>query len=108
MVHDGFLRDFLHSLAAAPAIPDLPFHLRPDQLAHFRREGYGDAVMKLGNLLFVHGFLLAREAGLSKRQTIEAIRIASIPEDEFEALIESGNPPTVTQFADLAIPASSA
>lgn len=44
---------------------------------------------------------VAREAGLSKRQEVTASRIAAIPEDQFEELIESEQPPTVTELADL-------
>src|SRR5579862_1494348 len=44
---------------------------------------------------------LAREAGLSKRQKDTALRVARIPKDLFEALVESDNPPSVTQLAEL-------
>jgi len=44
---------------------------------------------------------IALEAGLSKRQKVTALRIASIPKDQFEALIESDNPPTVTALAEV-------
>jgi len=32
---------------------------------------------------------VARDAGMSKRQKDEAIRIARVPEDEFEAAVEA-------------------
>lgn len=41
----------------------------------------------------------ARDDGLSKRQAVTAVRVAKIPEEEFEKQIESENPPTVTQLA---------
>ena len=41
----------------------------------------------------------ATHAGMSKRQKDTALRVASVPADEFEAAIESDNPPTVTQLA---------
>jgi ParB family chromosome partitioning protein len=43
----------------------------------------------------------ATDAGLSKRQKDTALRLASVPEDEFERLVESDNPPTVAQLAEL-------
>jgi hypothetical protein len=45
----------------------------------------------------------AREAGLSERQQNTALRMASIPRDEFERVIESVNPPTVTGLAERGI-----
>lgn len=43
----------------------------------------------------------AEAAGLSKDQEKQARRVASIPEDEFEALIErEGGPPTVSELAE--------
>ncbi len=45
---------------------------------------------------------IAAAVGMSRRQIQDAKAIASIPEEEFERLIESDNPPTVTAFADLA------
>jgi hypothetical protein len=36
----------------------------------------------------------AKEAGLSERQRKTALRIASIPKEQFEAMVESENPPT--------------
>lgn len=41
----------------------------------------------------------ATNAGLSKRQKDTALRVANVPEDEFEAAVESDEPPTVTQIA---------
>ena len=37
----------------------------------------------------------ATDAGLSERQRKTALRVANIPEQEFEEAIESENPPTV-------------
>ena len=45
----------------------------------------------------------AREAGMSKHQQVQAVRIASIPEDDFEAQVESPKPPTLTQLASQGI-----
>ena len=42
----------------------------------------------------------ARDAGLSKRQKDTALRVASIPKEDFEALVESEEPPTVTALAE--------
>lgn len=38
---------------------------------------------------------------MSRRQIQQAIAVASIPEAEFTALIESDNPPTVTHLAEI-------
>ncbi len=42
----------------------------------------------------------AKDAGLSRDQKVQALRLANIPKDEFEGLIESDNPPTITQLAE--------
>lgn len=41
----------------------------------------------------------AAEAGLSKHQAVQAVRVARVPKDEFDELVESDNPPTVTELA---------
>ncbi len=43
----------------------------------------------------------ARDAGLSDRQRVTALRVNNVPRDEFERLIESDDPPTVTKLAEL-------
>jgi hypothetical protein len=43
---------------------------------------------------------VAEDAGLSLRQKRTALRVANVPEAEFEELIESEDPPTVTQLAE--------
>lgn len=43
----------------------------------------------------------AEDAGLSDWQRKTALRVASIDKDEFERVIESDNPPTVTQLAEM-------
>ena len=43
----------------------------------------------------------ATQAGLSERQKVTALRAASVPKEQREALIESDNPPTVTKLAEL-------
>jgi hypothetical protein len=42
----------------------------------------------------------AAEAGLSERQAKTALRVANIPEQEFERQIESEDVPTITELAD--------
>jgi hypothetical protein len=42
----------------------------------------------------------AERAGLSLRQQITAGQIANIPREEFESLVESDNPPTITELAE--------
>jgi hypothetical protein len=43
----------------------------------------------------------AAAAGLSKDQTVQAVRVANVPAEQFEAVIESKKPPTVTALAEL-------
>jgi hypothetical protein len=45
-------------------------------------------------------FDAARAAGLSRGQMVTALRVAAIPTDEFERLVESDAPPTVTALAE--------
>jgi hypothetical protein len=42
----------------------------------------------------------AEAAGLSRGRMWRAMKVADIPEDEFERLIESDNPPTVTELVE--------
>jgi len=42
----------------------------------------------------------ATDAGLSEYQTATAVRVANVPEEEFEQQVESDNPPTVTKLAE--------
>lgn len=41
----------------------------------------------------------ARDAGMSRHQQIQSTRIANIPDDEFEAQVDSDTPPTLSQLA---------
>lgn len=43
---------------------------------------------------------VARDAGISERQQKTAMRVAAVPQDEFEYLTESDKPATVTQLAE--------
>jgi len=43
----------------------------------------------------------AEAGGFSKKQEVQAVRVANVPEPEFEALIESEHPPTITALAEL-------
>ena len=43
---------------------------------------------------------VAEAAGLSRDQQVTAVRVANVPAEEFEAAIESDNPPTVTKLAE--------
>lgn len=42
----------------------------------------------------------AESAGLSERQRKTALRVANVPAEEFEAAVESENPPTITALAE--------
>lgn len=41
----------------------------------------------------------AREAGMSKHQQVQATRVASVPQAEFDRQVESDTPPTITHLA---------
>jgi hypothetical protein len=51
---------------------------------------------------------LAHEAGISLHFYRQAVRVANIPTDEFERLVESDNPPTGETLANLVADAASA
>jgi hypothetical protein len=42
----------------------------------------------------------ATDAGLSERQKVTALRVASVPLDEFASAVESDSPPTITELAE--------
>lgn len=42
----------------------------------------------------------AEAAGMSRKQMYRALWVARLPEEEFEAAIESDDPPSVTELAD--------
>jgi hypothetical protein len=42
----------------------------------------------------------SRNAGLSKDQAVQALRLANVPTDLFEEQVESATPPTVTELAN--------
>lgn len=42
----------------------------------------------------------AERAGMSKRQEVTAVRVANVPETEFEEAVEGDKPPTVTALAE--------
>jgi hypothetical protein len=43
----------------------------------------------------------AELAGMSEHQQLQAVRVASIPKEQFEKLVEGDTPPTVTALAEL-------
>lgn len=45
-------------------------------------------------------FAAGREAGLSRDQTVTALRVHNVPRDEFETAVDGDDPPTVTAFAE--------
>jgi hypothetical protein len=47
---------------------------------------------------------VARAAGLSKDQEKEAVRVAAVPREQFEEMVESGEPPTISTLAEIATP----
>jgi hypothetical protein len=42
----------------------------------------------------------AGSAGMSKDQEVQAIRVANVPADEFDAAVDSDEPPTITALAE--------
>jgi hypothetical protein len=42
-----------------------------------------------------------RQAGMSPDQIKDSVRVANVPDDDFERLVESDDPPSVTQLAEL-------
>ncbi len=43
---------------------------------------------------------VAAEAGMSKDQQVQAVRVANVPKPDFEQAVESDSPPTVTALAE--------
>jgi hypothetical protein len=43
----------------------------------------------------------ADAAGISDHQRVQAVRVANVPKETFDALVESDNPPTVTALAEM-------
>src|SRR5262245_51587880 len=43
----------------------------------------------------------AKQARISPRQELTAVRVANVPTEEFEAAVESDDPPTITHLAEL-------
>src|SRR5215471_17924398 len=44
---------------------------------------------------------IARDAGMSRRQAKTAVRVNSVPRDQFEAMVEGDSPPTITKLAEI-------
>lgn len=64
----------------------------PENLVQHRRDGTVPSVTRTQ---------AASDAGLSERQRKTALRIATIPVEQFDYALESQDPPTVTQLAAL-------
>jgi hypothetical protein len=64
--------------------------IRPATGAHLKRDG----TVPLSRTQ------AATDAGLSERQRKTALRVANVPDDEFEEAIESDDPPTITEVAE--------
>lgn len=45
----------------------------------------------------------AKDAGLSKDDTVQMMRVANVPKEVFEEMVESQSPPTVKTLADIGI-----
>lgn len=55
--------------------------------------------LKAGDRLQLGRAGAAREAGMSPHQAKQAVRIASVPREDFERQVEGDNPPTLSQLA---------
>lgn len=66
--------------------------IEPGQGARESKRGEGDHTP-------LHRQDAAREAGLSKHQQVQAVRIANIPREDFERQVDSDKPPTLSQLA---------
>lgn len=67
------------------------------------RGNYGRGRPKIeskGDYTFYSQSQAAQEAGMSKHQKDTSIRVANINEDEFNRLVESNQPPTLTALAE--------
>ena len=105
----------------AAALASYAAQAKDDSLKLLADEIHARAVQRLGELLraiprpeqggrpsqndvgagIVSRAAAARAAGLSTRQKVTALRVAAIPRAEFERLVTSTKPPTVTQLAAL-------
>lgn len=63
--------------------------------------GNRPSVRKDGTDPSVNSLEAAAQAGVSERQLKTSLRIAAVPEDEFNRQVESAKPPTKTQLAEL-------
>lgn len=65
----------------------------------------GDRSKKVGDPLFApispSREKAATDAGMSDEQRKTAIRVSNVPEEVFEAMVESDNPPTITELAEI-------
>lgn len=43
---------------------------------------------------------VAAQAGMSPHQAKQAVRVANVPQEDFDRQVESANPPTVTKLAE--------
>ena len=69
--------------------------IEPAPNHHGNSSGAGDHTTSRANA--------ARDAGMSKHQQVQATRIASVPEQDFEAQVDSDTPPTLSQLAQQGI-----
>jgi len=64
-------------------------------------DGRGDHRKSDGAVISSTQRQAAEDAGMSERQRVTSVRVANVPADDFEALVEGKNPPTVTRLADM-------
>lgn len=66
---------------------------RPSQGGRPKKNGEGDHPVSYKQA--------ATDAGMSEHQRKQTMRVGNVPDDEFERLVESDSPPTLSQLADI-------
>lgn len=62
-------------------------------------KNHHDAQKRTGVGAHTSRYQAAKDAGMSRNQRVAALRVASIPQDDFDAAIEADSPATVTELA---------
>lgn len=68
----------------------------------------GNAKQSAGDDTLISQRDVAEQAGMSKHQQVQAVRVANVPEEQFNTSVESDKPPTISQLAIMARNAAAA
>ena len=71
-------------------------------LLHFEAKAGKEKAIQPGARLNERRVVAARAVGLTRHQQLQAVRIALVPPDTFEVMVESKRPPTLTKLATFA------